>query len=171
MTAVFKDINGAKRDFLWQYDKGQILVIEDLDIDISPEVHFATSSSEEAIVVTGSFQDGVLKAPVPDALLLEARKITIYLYINGAITGETIRSFDIFIRPRKKPCDYIYTDDMYVIDVQSVNDGVTKYLDTHMELVEDVIINYTTVHLVDDTTGIEYIVGINNNKLYIKKVD
>ena len=40
-----------------------------------------------------------------------------------------------------------------------------------MELVEDVIINYTTVHLVDDTTGIEYIVGINNNKLYIKEVE
>ena len=60
MTAVFKDSNGVKRNFLWQYDKGQTLVLENLEYDVSPEVHFATSSSKEALIAVGSYNGGTL---------------------------------------------------------------------------------------------------------------
>lgn len=170
MTAVFIDSQGVKRNFLWQYDKGQTLVLENLDYEVSPEVHFATSSSKEALISMGNFQDGTLKVAVPDALLLEAKKITVYLYINGGKTGETVKVIDIFVRPRKKPNDYICIDSMYVMSVGSIKNAVHNYIEANTELVEDIVVDYTTVHLTDDATGIEYMVGINNGKLYIKEV-
>ena len=103
MTAVFEDSNGVKRNFLWQYDKGQILVVKDLDYEILPEVHFATSAYQDAFVVDGEFDDGVLSALIPDELLLDARKITVYLYLNRSYKGSTVKTLDIFVRPRKKP--------------------------------------------------------------------
>lgn len=170
MTAIFTDSNGVKKNFLWQYDKGQTLVLENLDYDVSPEVHFATSSSSEALVVNGTFKNGKLSVPIPDALLLEAKKIIVYLYINRSKTGETVKTIDIFVRPRKKPDDYIYTDGMYIIGLGSLKSAIGTYIDSNTEIVGDIIINYTSVCLTDDTTGKKYMVGINNSKLYIKEV-
>lgn len=170
MTAVFVDSQGVKRNFLWQYDKGQTLVLDNLDYDVSPEVHFTTSAFDEALVSEGFYNNGTLSVPIPDALLLDARKITVYLYMNGVVKGETVKTIDIFVRPRKKPSDYIYGDDMYVMGISGLKNAINNYLDTHLEFVEDIVVDYTTVRLTDDTTGIEYIVGINNNKLYIKEV-
>ena len=170
MTAVFKDVNGVKRNFLWQYDKGQTLIIENLDYKVSPEVHFETSSSNEALIGNATYEEGTLKVAIPDALLFEARKITVYLYVESSIIGETVKTIDIYVRPRKKPSDYIYTDNMYVVSVSAINDGIKDYIDTNIEFVEDVVVDYTTIHLTDDTNGKKYIVGINDGKLYIKEV-
>lgn len=167
MTAVFKDSNGIKRNFLWQYDKGQTLVLENLEYEISPEVHFSTSSSKEALIAIGDFQNGTLQVNVPDALLLEAKKITVYLYINGTLTGETVKTLDIFVRPRKKPNDYIYSDGNYIIDTSSVYNAINNYISNNMGIVEDIVVDYTTVHLTDDVTEEVYDVGVYGGKLYI----
>lgn len=170
MTAVFIDSNGIKRNFLWQYDKNQTLVLENLDYDIAPEVHFATSAFNEAFVATDIvYNNGRLEVLVPDVLLSEARKITVYLYVNGNV-GETVQTLDIFVRPRKKPSDYIYNDEMYVMGIGTLSQAIANYIDTHLELVEDVVVDYTTVILTDDATGVQYMVGINDSKLYIKEV-
>lgn len=170
MTAVFVDSQGVKRNFLWQYDKGQTLILNNLDYDVSPEVHFTTSAFDEALVSEGFYNNGTLSVSIPDALLLDARKITVYLYMNGVVKGETVKTIDIFVRPRKKPSDYIYGDSMYVMGIGSLNKAVNNYLDTHLELVEDIVVDYTTVHLYDEVSKKTYMVGVNNNKLYIKEV-
>ena len=167
MTAVFIDSNGIKRNFLWQYDKGQTLVLENLEYEISPEVHFSTSSSKEALIAIGDFQNGTLQVNVPDALLLEAKKITVYLYINGVLTGETVKTLDIFVRPRKKPNDYILSDGHYIVDTTSVENAINNYISNNMGIVEDIVVDYTTVHLTDDVTKEIYDVGVYSGKLYI----
>lgn len=170
MDAIFIDHNGNKKNFLYQYDKGQMLVLNDLDYEVSPEVHFATSSSKEALVVQGSFSNGTLKVRIPDALLWEAKKIIVYLYINEGEAGETIKSIDINVRPRKRPADYVSNDGVYIVSLKSVQDAITNYINTDREFIEDVVVDYTTVHLIDDTTNVRYMVGINDSKLYIKEV-
>ena len=170
MDAIFIDRNGNKKNFLHQYDKGQMLVISDLNYEVSPEVHFATSSSKEAIIAKGSFVSKKLTVQVPDALLLEPNKITAYLYVENSSTSETVLTVDIYVRPRKKPSDYMYNDGMYIVSLKSVEDAITTYLDSTPEFIEDAIVDYTTVKLTDDTTGKKYMVGINNNKMYIKEV-
>lgn len=170
MDAIFIDSNGNKKNFLWQYDKGQTLVLENLDYDISPKVHFATSLSKEALVVTGTFKNNTLTVNVPDALLLNANKINVYLYINNSNIGETIKALDIFVRPRQKPDNYIYTDGMYIVSIGSITNAIDTYVDANQEAIGDIIINYTSVCLTDDATGKKYMVGINNSQLYIKEV-
>jgi hypothetical protein len=54
--------------------------------------------------------------------------------------------------------------------LKSVEDAVNSYVRTNTDFTEDIVVDYTTVHLIDDTTGIKYMVGINDNKLYIKEV-
>lgn len=167
MNAVFKDNSGVKRDFLWQYDRGQTLILEDLPYEQAPEVHFSTPTYDDALITNCIYNGGTLKVAIPDAFLTEAKTITVYLYLNDKNVGETVKSLDIAVRPRKKPVDYIYSDSMYVMGLDKL---ITNYLDAHPEFVEDVVVDYTTVRLTDEATGIEYIVGINNNKLYFKEV-
>lgn len=167
MTVVFKDSNGIKRNFLWQYDKGQTLILENLDYEVLPEVHFEISSSKEALIAIGDFHDGTLAVAIPDVLLLEARKITVYLYINGALQGDTVKVLDIFVRPRKKPSDYIYVDDRYIVDPVSVENAINNYISENMGIIDDIVVDYTTVHLTDDVTSTVYNVGVFNGKLYI----
>ena len=81
-----------------------------------------------------------------------------------------MKKIEITVRPRKKPTDYIYTDGMYITSVNGLQSAVVDYLKGQQEFIDDVIVDYTTVHLIDDVTGIEYMVGINNSKLYIKPI-
>ena len=171
MDAVFTDSSGAKRNFLWQYDKDQTLVIENLEYSISPEIHFTTTALDEALIAKGEYKDGVLKVQIPNALLMYDRKITVYLYLDNALSGETVKKFDIVVRPRKKPSDYVYFDNVYITGINGITDAVFDYLEKSQEILDDVIVDYTTVHLTDDVTGVEYLVGINDGKLYMKALN
>ena len=173
MNAVFTNSNGDKQNFLWQYDKGQTLVVENLKYKVSPEVHFTTTALPEALVAQGTYKDGTFTVAIPNALLVSGRNITAYLYLEGVLSGETVKKIEITVRPRKKPTDYIYTDGIYITSIASVNglqSAIVDYLKGQQEFIDDVIVDYTTVHLIDDVTGIEYMVGINNSKLYIKPI-
>ena len=50
MNAVFTNSRGDKQNFLYQYDKGQTLVVENLEYKVSPEVHFTTTALQDALV-------------------------------------------------------------------------------------------------------------------------
>ena len=167
MTAVFVDSNGVKKNFLWQSDRGQILEINELDYNVSPEVHFTKSSLKEALVAIGHYSNGTLQISIPDVLLLDARKITVYLYINGSLSGETVKTLDIFVRPRKKPNDYILLDGNYIIDETSVENAIRKYIKESADI-ENIVVDYTTVQLVDDVSKESYYVGVAGGEIYLK---
>lgn len=171
MNAVFTDSNGNKRNFLWQYDKGQMLIVEDLEYIISPEVHFTTTVLENALIVDGEYSNGVLKVHVPDALLLSANNIIVYLYLEGVQSGETVRELTITVRPRKKPADYIYTDGRYITSTAGLGEAIEKFLDGRPEFIEDIIVDYTEIILTDDETQIKYRIGIKGEKMYIKPIE
>lgn len=171
MDAVFTDLNGNRRNFLWQYDKGQTLVIENLEYVVSPEVHFTTTALENALVVNGQYLDGVLKVHVPDALLLSANNIIVYLYLKGTQSSETVKELTITVRPRKKPADYIYTDDRYITSTAGLGGAIEQFLNSRPEFIEDIVVDYTEIILTDDETQIQYRVGIDGEKMYIKPIE
>ena len=170
MNAVYTNSNEDKQKFLYQYDNGQTLVVENLEYKVSPEIHITTTTLPEALVAQGTYKDGTFTVAIPNALLLAGRNITAYLYLEGVLSGETVKKIENTVRPRKKPTDYIYTDGMYITSVNGLQSAVVDYLKGQQEFIDDVIVDYTTVHLIDDVTGIEYMVGINNSKLYIKPI-
>ena len=173
MDAVFVDLSGKKKNFLYQYDKGQILMVEGLNYSTTPEVHFATSAFNAAIIATGVlYSDGVLQAKIPDALLFDARTIFAYIYAKSGSKGETCECVQINVRPRKKPDNYIYSDSMYIIGAGSVKKAVGEYIKANYNtVVADMVINYTDVVLTDDATKKKYKLGVDNSgHLYLKEV-
>lgn len=171
MDAIFTDSNGNKRNFLWQYDKGQTLVVEGLDYTISPEVHFTTTALENSLIVRGMYMNGVLKVDIPDALLTTSNKIIAYLYLKGAQSGETVQALNISVRPRKKPADYIYTDEIYITSTAGLDGAIEQFLNDSPEFIEDVVVDCTEIILTDDETQIKYRVGINGEKMHITPID
>ena len=173
MDVTFMDLTGNRKNFLYQYDKGQMLVVENLECQSKPEVHFTTSAFNAAIVAEGvSFSNGTLMAKIPDALLFNSTKISAYLYMkNSDGKGETFKELNLFVRPRKKPDNYIYSDDLYIIGAGSLRKAIDNYIDNNYNIVDDVIVNYTNVTLTDDSnSSVKYKLGVDDGKLYTERV-
>ena len=87
---------------LWQYDYGMKLLLEDIDLPDSYEVHFSNGVSGEAVTVIGS-AEGV---GIPDQVLTTGESIHAWLYLHtGENDGETVYHIIIPVFPRAVPGD------------------------------------------------------------------
>ena len=85
---------------LWQYDYGQILVMEGIDLPVIYEVHFAKYGDATSYTVLGD-ADGV---PIPDILLQTPGEIRAWLYLHtGENDGETEYQINIQVQLRAEP--------------------------------------------------------------------
>lgn len=89
-------------DSLWQYDYGQKLRFEGLDLPATFEVHMGNSPSGAASVAVGT--DNTVD--IPDAYLQNAGALHIWIYLHsGDSDGETVYRAQLLIRGRAKPAD------------------------------------------------------------------
>ena len=87
---------------LSQYDYGQKLVFEGVELPFSYEVHFGNSEHGETITQIGN-STGV---SIPDELLQTGRPIFIYIYLHsGQNDGETVYRGIIPVDKRPQPSD------------------------------------------------------------------
>lgn len=87
---------------LWQYDYGQILVIQGLQLPTSYEVQFCNSTDTTAITSIGN-ADGVT---IPDQFLRSGERIYAYIYLHtGEDDGETEYKVTIPVMDRAEPTD------------------------------------------------------------------
>lgn len=87
-------------DSLWQYDYGQILKMEGLDLPNAYEVHFAKYGDETSVTMIGN-ADGVV---IPDILLQTPGEIRAWLYLHTGLTdGETVYQVNIQVQLRAAP--------------------------------------------------------------------
>lgn len=114
MDAVFIDQNGNKKNFLYQYDVGQTFVVEDFEYSKAPKVQFSIKSIKTMPSVSSQLVDGNLNVSIPDMLLTYGENIVAYLYIEDGQKGNTIETIFISVIPRKRPADYIYTEESFV---------------------------------------------------------
>ena len=71
---------------LYQYDYGQVLLFENVELPPAYEVHFSNSDSGESITVIGT-QNGV---DIPDELLLTGDPIYLWVFLHSDVSdGET----------------------------------------------------------------------------------
>lgn len=83
---------------LWQYDYGQYLKIEGIDLPASFEVDFATIDQSSSVTMLG--EDGQVK--VPDDMLDEGVDITAYIYLHSDETDgytEYVIQIPVISRP------------------------------------------------------------------------
>lgn len=86
---------------LYQYDYGQILKFEGLDLPDAYEVHFSNTSSASGTAKTqiGTAEDGV---NIPDEYLQTGKYLYAYIYLHaGEEDGET--EYTVIIPVRKRP--------------------------------------------------------------------
>lgn len=87
---------------LYQYDYGQVLKLEGVELPVAYEVHFSNSDTGNAKTSIGN-ADGVV---IPDEFLLSGEQIRVWLFLHdGTNDGETEYKGIIPVYARAKPTD------------------------------------------------------------------
>lgn len=87
---------------LWQYDYGQILKVEGIELPTAYEVQFCNAGDSATVTSIGD-ADGVV---IPDQFLQNGKTIYAYIYLHaGADDGETEYKISIPVYDRAEPTD------------------------------------------------------------------
>ena len=87
---------------LYQWDYGQILAIEGLELPATFEVHFCNEGDATATTQIGTDN----QVTIPDTYLTTGKDIFAYIYLHtGESDGETEYKIKIPVRARQQPSD------------------------------------------------------------------
>ena len=119
---------------LWQYDYGQVLRIQGLDLPTAVEMHFSlTETGGEAVTRIGITKDGVTDVAIPDSLLeadgtSQDYQIYVFIYLATPDSGETTRRITLGVksRPRPEVFDTPGEEELFEGAVQAVNDAAKR---------------------------------------------
>lgn len=101
IKAVFNGYNVISVYGLTQYDYGQILQFEGIEIKADTEIHFCQLDKS----ITDYVIDNQVR--IPDYMLQYADAINTYVYMADSKSGKTIYKIILDIMPREKPADYV----------------------------------------------------------------
>lgn len=96
---------------LWQYDYGQILRIQGLELPDAVEIHFSLQEKGgESERQVGLTRDGVTEVAIPDSYLENAGtswdySIYAFLYISDGKSGNTEYKITMYVQSRPEPKD------------------------------------------------------------------
>ena len=113
MDAIFIDKYGNRKNFLYQFDKGQKMVIEDVSYQSAPKIQYSISTIPTTFTVQSNIENNVLTASIPDAFLYSGEDIIAYIYLEDATTGQTVDAVYISVRERKRPSNFVFTMDAF----------------------------------------------------------
>lgn len=105
----FKDENYKRVTGLWQWDYGQVLRIQGLNLPKAVEIHFSLQESGgEAKKRVGFTKDGVTDVVIPDSLLENEEAIDDYnayafVYLTDDASGQTEYKICMPVKARPKP--------------------------------------------------------------------
>lgn len=109
ITALFEEDNYCKVSGLWQYDYGQILSIEGLNLPKIVEIHFSLDDKNgDTITRIGLTENSITTVHIPD-VLLENNDITsnynmyAFIYIANSVEGNTEYRITMPVKARPKP--------------------------------------------------------------------
>ena len=119
---------------LWQYDYGQILRIQGLNLPTVTEVHFSLDETkglaEQRVATT---KDGVTDVIIPDSMLenqdvTEDFKIYVFVYVSDENSGQTEYKIVCKVNARPKPHAYSVDEqkDYFRETIQLVNTSATS---------------------------------------------
>lgn len=137
------DKNGNSVNHLIQWDKNQVIYVDDLENGNIPEAHFAVATKQDearvyldAVSMKNVNGTNMIRVILPNELLLESTKLYVFLYyINNAEDGipETTEYFvELPIKSKPRPSDQIYEDNLIFLSMTVLR----KHLDELQEQVD-----------------------------------
>lgn len=140
------DLNGEVVTSFNQWDTNQVIVIENDNsfFQSAPMFHFCNQKSTVAFGVQSVLKDGKITADVPNILLREPYAITVYIYLySGTNTqsessGKTVKIIQLPVRPRPKPTDFAYTDNVQVVFIEDLLDKSNEIYKNVLTVNEDI---------------------------------
>lgn len=110
ITAVFSEAEtNIRAETAWQYDYGQILRIQGLNLPKAVEIHFSLEETGGTSVTRiGTTKDSVTDVTIPDSMLEnegtdQNYKIYAFIYLSENNSGNTEHKITIPIKARPKP--------------------------------------------------------------------
>ena len=123
ITAVFEeDTLATISEEVWQWDYGEVLRIQGLNLPRFFEVHFSLrKTGGESECAIGITKDGVSEVPIPRFCLTNEGTLRNYdayafVYLVGENSGETIARIKIRVKARPKPQDFSAPEDEEPLD-------------------------------------------------------
>lgn len=122
----------------WQYDYGQVLQFDGLDLPEAYQVHFSNAPMSGTTITQIGGADGVT---VPDQFFLTGETIYAWVFLHeGEDDGETVYMVTIPVKKRPQP-----SDDVPTPVEQSAIDQAIAALNIAVEKAEDAIEHYPTI--------------------------
>lgn len=128
ITAVFNGFKNIKVSDVWQWDYGQILRIQGLDLPTAVEVDFAIAGASESIARIGTTKDGVTDVVIPDSLIETGKNLVAYIYLRDSESGNTEYQIDMLVTKRAKPEAYDRPEDKELFGqaIEAVNTAADR---------------------------------------------
>ena len=125
---------------LYQWDVNQFVNVVGINPEMPVSVQFWRAGQSEAFVVESTVSGNVVTAAIPNELLREPGELVIYIWQDtGAEVqkgGRTETFFNVPIKERAQPSDYIYDDNVEYISVKTVIEDAKKATTAAQEAAE-----------------------------------
>lgn len=128
VTVTFKDSNTATANGVRQWDYGQILRIQGLQLPTAVEVHFALIDSKDSVTRIGTTKDGVTDVVIPDSMIEAGKNIFAYVYLRDSKSGQTEYEIKIVVTTRAKPEAFDTPEDkeLFAQAIEAVNTAADR---------------------------------------------
>lgn len=121
--------NTAEVKDIWQWDYGQILRIQGLNLPTAVEIHFSLDEQNgEAVRRIGLTNDGVTDVPIPDSMVEnesaygDSYYFFAYIYLSDEESGNTEYKIRAKVTTRSKPEGYNSGDSTFAAILKTVNE-------------------------------------------------
>lgn len=128
-----RDSDGNKLDYLVQWDMNRSIVIDNsFGISEPPTFHFCNSKSKEALVVISEIKGSEICVKIPNRILQEPFPVFMYVYTHDMDAtmpeDKTIAAIRIELKPRVKPSDYLYVENVDKITADRLENMIKEKL-------------------------------------------
>lgn len=140
----FKDENYKRVTGLWQWDYGQVLRIQGLNLPNAVEIHFSLQESGgEAKKRVGFTKDGVTDVVIPESMLeneesLGNYDIFAFIYLTDDTSGQTEYKICMPVKERPKPEAFDKPEDGEIFReaIKAVNDATDRAEESERQAAE-----------------------------------
>ena len=144
IIANFEDENYKRVTGLWQWDYGQVLRIQGLNLPKAVEIHFSLQESGgEAKKRVGFTKDGVADVVIPESMLeneesLGNYDIYAFIYLTDDTSGQTEYKICMPVKARPKPEAFDKPEDEEIFReaIKAVNDAADRAEESERQAAE-----------------------------------